>query len=342
MKILKLLAFLILLVLIAGAIYFGAKDGSYDIQDSRTIAAPPAMVYNTINEYKTWEDWGPWKKEDPKMVFEYPEQTSGVGGSYSWKADTSMGGAMQTTAVEENKSIEQDLTLFTPGGERNPKTYWTFEPTAEGTKVVWGMRGEHTLIDKIFYTFNGFDFEGQMHEMNNNGFDGLETYLKSEMNKYEVSTPIIGDYGGGYYVYITSSTTAANMQPTMAQNYGTLIGFTAQNQIAMTGMPFTIYETFAANGGVIMSNALPVKNRVTVTGETNILCDYQKPTKAVLTVLKGNYEHLGEAWEAARQYITDNGLETSDQKPFEIYTNDPDNYPNPADWTTEIYIPIKE
>ena len=25
---------------------------------------------------------------------------------------------------------------------------------------------------------------------------------------------------------------------------------------------------------------------------------------------------------------------------FEIYSNDPGDHPNPADWTTEIYLPV--
>ena len=341
MKALKFIGFLILILSIGVVMYFGAKDGDYDIHDSRVIQAPTTVIFNTINDYKTWEHWGPWKKEDATMVFEYPEKTVGVGGSYSWTG--TMDGAMITTALEENKFINQDRTLYTPAGERHPKVYWAFEPSENGgTKVSWGMRGTHTLIDKMYYAFSGNDFEAQMHEMNNSGFEGLENFVKKEMDKYEVSTPTITEYGGGYYVYITSSTTPANMQPTMAQNYGNLIAFLGQNRLPMTGMPFTIYNEFGANGGVIMSNALPIKNKVTVTGETNILCAYQEPIKAVRVTLKGNYTHLGKAWEAAQQHLATAGLIASDQKPFEIYTNDPGNFPNPADWTTEIYIPIKD
>lgn len=274
------------------------------------------------------------------MVFDYPEQTNGVGGSYSWTGEFS--GNMTTTALEESKSLKQDLTLVTPGGERYPKVYWDFEPTESGgTKVTWGMTGEHTLLDKLYFAFSGYDFDQEQHKMNNAGFDGLDILLKEEMNKYEVSDPKIVEFGGGFYLYITSSTTPANMQPTMAKNYGTISGFMAQNQVAMNGRPFTIYEVFNDNGGVIMSNAIPVKNRITVIGETNILCDYQKPSKAVLTVLNGNYDNLDKAWDAAQKYLVEQGLEASSQKPFEIYANDPGEFPNPANWITEVYIPIK-
>ena len=64
-------------------------------------------------------------------------------------------------------------------------------------------------------------------------------------------------------------------------------------------------------------------------------------TEALKTTLKGNYTNLSEAWTEAYKYISENNLEQSDLKPFEIYQNDPGEFPNPADWITEIYIPIK-
>ena len=59
-------------------------------------------------------------------------------------------------------------------------------------------------------------------------------------------------------------------------------------------------------------------------------------------ILKGNYTYLADAWDVALKHIADNNLVQSQEKPFEIYTNDPGDFPNPADWVTEIYIPIVE
>ena len=163
MKIIKYLLFLILLIIIGSAIYFGTKEGTYDIQDSMVIQAPPEVVFNKVNDFKSWEKWGPWKKEDSTITFTYAEKTAGEGASYSWDGD--MSGSMTTTKVIPNKEIQQDLTLDTPGGERHPKVYWTFEEVEGGTKVTWGMKGEHTLIDKAYYSLSGMDFDAEMHKM---------------------------------------------------------------------------------------------------------------------------------------------------------------------------------
>lgn len=339
MKVLKFLLFLILIVVIGGAIYFGAKDGNYDISETKIIKAPTGLVFDTVNEYKTWEEWGPWKEEDPTMTFSYPEKTSGIGGSYSWNGEFS--GSMETANLVQNKSIEQDLTLVTPGGERFPKVYWSFEPTENGeTKVIWGMKGEHTFMDKAYYALSGMDFDADMKEMHIKGLEGIETYALKEMNKHSISESTITEYGGGFYLYKTSSASSKNISSIMGQNYGEILSFAAQNNIAIAGMPFTIYNEMSPSG-VVMSNAIPVREKVAIAGDTNILSGYLPTTKAVKTTLKGDYTYLSQAWEKAMNYVRQYNLEQSTLKPFEIYTNDPGDYPNPADWTTDIYIPIK-
>ena len=66
-----------------------------------------------------------------------------------------------------------------------------------------------------------------------------------------------------------------------------------------------------------------------------------EPVKAVKVSLKGNYEHLSEAYTKGRQYIDKNGHQIDpDRKMFEVYVTDPGEVPNPANWLTEVYIPI--
>ena len=87
MKFIKFLLFLVLIAIIAGAIYFATQDGTYQIESSREINAPKEVVYEIVQDLKTWEDWGPWKKEDPTMVFSYRDKTVGEGASYNWQGD---------------------------------------------------------------------------------------------------------------------------------------------------------------------------------------------------------------------------------------------------------------
>lgn len=340
MKILKYLFFLILIIIIGSAIYFGTKDGNYDIQDSKVIKAPPEVVFNKVNDYKSWEKWGPWKKEDPSMTFTYAERTSGEGASYSW--DGKMSGSMTTTKVIPNKEIEQDLTLNTPAGERNPKVYWNFEEVEGGTKVTWGMKGEHTLIDKAYYSLSGFDFDTSMHQMNEEGLEGIAEEVAEDMKQYSINVDGVTQYGGGYYMYTTSVSKISGIGEKMAPMMGQVADFITKNNLNMAGMPFTIYnEVDNDNGTVIFSTCVPVKEQVITPEGSPVVCGFMEPVKAVKISLKGNYEHLPEAYTAGRQYIDKNGHQIDpERKMFEVYVTDPGEVPNPAKWLTEVYIPI--
>jgi len=340
MKILKYLLFLILIVIIGGAIYFGTKEGTYDISDSKIINAPAEVIFNKVNEYKTWEEWGPWKAEDSTMTFNYPEKTSGEGASYSWNGD--MSGSMITTKVIPNKEIQQDLTLNTPAGERNPKVYWFFEDVEGGTKVTWGMKGEHTLIDKMFYSFSDMDFEAEMHKMNQLGLEGIANAVEEDMKKYAINVDGITQYGGGYYMYVTTVSKMNEISDKMGGMFGQVSGYMEANKIPMAGMPFTIYnEIDNMNGTVIFSTAIPIKERVITPQGSPVVSGYMEPVSALKTTLKGNYENLPEGYVTARQYISKNNLTIDpNRKMFEVYVNDPEEVPNPANWVTEIYIPL--
>ncbi|AEE18020.1 MULTISPECIES: GyrI-like domain-containing protein [unclassified Dokdonia] len=341
MKFLKFLLFVILIVVIAGAIYFGTQDGTYQIEASREINAPREVVYDIVNEYKTWEEWGPWKKEEPTMVFNYADKTSGEGASYSWQGEVD--GSMTTTEAVPGISLKQDMTLQTPGGERKPEVYWTFETTEQlATIATWGIKGEHTLMDKVYFAFTGMDFEADMQEMYEQGLTGLEAAAREEIGKYNVNIDGITQYSGGFYLYRTTSAKAPSVPTIMSQNYNGISTFMSENNIAVTGMPFTIYNETFPNGDVIMTNALPVREKIIVAGDTNVFSGYMPTVTAVKVTLVGNYINLGEAWSTAMKHVQDKGYTLSNEKPFEVYVTDPQDHPNPADWITEIYVPIED
>jgi effector-binding domain-containing protein len=340
MKVFKLILFLLLIFLIGGSIYFASKDGNYDIKESKVIQAPASLLFNTVNDYKTWEHWGPWKKEDSTMTFTYLKNTVGVGGGYSWDGD--FPGNMKTTNAEQDLTIEQDLAIITPGGERFSKVYWEFTPTKTGeVRVSWRTTGEHTLMDKIYFAFSSMDFDRDMRAMYTSGLEGLATHVRGKMDEHSVTIKGITEYGGGFYVYKTTSASGSNISSIMGQNYGEILQYMNQHTISQAGMPFTIYNEMNPNGTVIMSNAIPTQNNVEIEGESTLLSGYIPRTKTVLVTLKGNYSFLGNAWDEGMKYLSQYNLIQSDQKPFEIYTNDPGQFPNPADWITEIYIPIQ-
>lgn len=342
MKIIKYLFFLLLIVFIGGALYFATKNGSFQMEKSEIIEAPVPVVFKKVNDYKTWENWGPWKKNDSTMVFNYPEKTSGEGASASWNGKD-RDGSMKTTEVIPNQSIKQQINFQTPAGDRDANVYWRFEKVNEGTKVIWGMQGEHGLVDKAYQSIFKTDFDADIRNMLTEGLAGLRQNVEKELQTYSINVDGVTQYGGGYYMYSTTAASLDAIPQKVNQLMPSVISYMEQNNITKAGRPMTIYNKYdQVNQTAIISCAMPTTTRVIVPENSNVLSGFMPAQTVIKTTLKGNYKNLNEAIAEGMKYVTDNGYETSDDSPvFVLYVNDTEEVPNPAEWLTEIYIPIR-
>ena len=339
MKALKYILFLLLIAIIGLAIYIAVQPNEFEVSRTRTIKAPAPVVYNNVIDFKNWESWSSWVEADPDMKITLPEQTKGVGGSYTWEDKDGIG-TMTNNATTPNQSIQQVMQFadFPPSN-----VTWGFKQNDDGsTDATWTISGKDLPFGfKAFATLMG-GMEKQIAPHYERSLEKLDSIVQESMKAYAVKIEGITEYGGGFYMYKTTSATSTNISQIIGKQFGEIMGYMAQNSIVSYGMPFTIYnEMNAENGSVIMSNAIPVRDKVIVDRNSEVLCGYIPKTKVLKTTLKGNYTNLPEAWKATMDYIAKNNLEFSDLKPFEIYATDPGNLPNPADWVTEIYIPIK-
>lgn len=339
MKSLKYIFFLILIAIIGLAIYIAVQPNEFEVSRTRAIKAPASVIYKNVIDFKNWEAWSSWIEADPDMKITLPEQTSGIGGSYTWQ-DKDGVGTMKNIETVTNKSITQQMQFADfPSSDVS----WDFTPNEDGkTNVTWTISGKDLPFGfKAFATFMG-GMEKQIAPHYERSLEKLDSIVQESMKVYTININGETEYGGGFYMYKTTSATSANISQIMSKQYGEIMSYMAQNNVIANGMPFTIYnEMNAENSSVIMSNAIPVRDKVNVDRASEVLCGYIPKTRVLKTTLKGNYTNLPEAWKATMAYLAKNNLEQSNLKPFEIYTNDPGKFPNPADWITEIYIPIK-
>ncbi|PTM10781.1 MAG: transcription activator effector-binding protein [Bacteroidetes bacterium] len=339
MKAFKFIVFLLLILIIGSCTYIAVQPNNYEVVRSRTIDAAPALIYDYVNDFRTWESWSSWIEKKPDTKITYPEQTKGVGGSYSWEDDDGVGN-MKTIAATPYESIEQSMQFdnYEPS-----KVTWSFAPTTDGkTNVTWNMKGDKVPFGfKLYAVFSG-GFDKMIGPDFERGLEKLDSLIVESTKKYEITINGITEYGGGFYLYKTTNAKDSNISQKMAEQYGSLMSYVTQNNIAIAGMPLTVYnEMNTENGTVIMSNGLPVNQKIEVSEDSDISCGYLPKTSVLKTTLTGNYTNLADAWDVALKYIADNNLVQSEEKPFEIYTNDPGEFPNPAHWITEIYIPLK-
>lgn len=339
MKALKYIFFLLLIVIIGLAIYIAVQPNSYEVTRTRTINAPAPVVYNNVIDYKNWSDWSSWAEADPDLKITYPEKTKGVGASYQWEDKDGIG-TMKTTKAIANESIQQEMQFadFPPSD-----ITWDFKPNADGTtEATWTISGKDLPFGfKAFATFMG-GMEKQIGPHYERSLEKLDSIVVADMKKYSITVNGITQHSGGFYIYNTVSCKIPDMAKHIQEVMPKLGDYAMKHNIKMAGAPFNYYHKWdEANNTVMFSCCIPTMEKI-VSTDPDILTGQLKPFKALKTTLKGNYENLKEAWETAMKHIEDNNIETDEDGPMlEAYTNDPMQHPNPADWTTEIYIAVK-
>lgn len=339
MRFLKYFFLLLLIVVVAASIYLASLDGTYDVKRTRFIPADPEVVFNDLNDYRNWADWGPWYEEDSTIVATYDENTVGVGGSYSWTSKDGEG-RMRRLVSSPHERIESEILFKTPFGDMGSEVYWILEEKDGGTDLTWGMKGEMPFLTR----FMASSMEEQMGPMEERGLELFEESIKKKMQVYSIEEKGVIDYSGGYYLYVTASSQISDMNPKFREMMQEVRGFAQENGIRLTGSPFAIYHRFDPEQGTTMfSVGYPVSERIIVESDADIVSGFMKRGSYFKTVLKGSYDHSKEAWErgiaGAAQLGAYEPVESGE--PFEIYVKQAEDTPNPADWITEIFIPVR-
>ncbi|MBH12948.1 MAG: AraC family transcriptional regulator, partial [Leeuwenhoekiella sp.] len=56
----------------------------------------------------------------------------------------------------------------------------------------------------------------------------------------------------------------------------------------------------------------------------------------------GNTSNLDEAWKKTEAYMQENNyVAAPESSKFEFYIVGPEDTPNPAEWVTELYLPVQ-
>jgi uncharacterized protein YndB with AHSA1/START domain len=268
MKAFKFIVFLLLILIIGACTYVAVQPNNYEVVRSRTIKAPAAVIYNNVIEFKNWEAWSSWVEKNPDTKITYPEQTKGIGGHYSWEDDDGVGN-MKTIAATPPTFIEQAIQFddFEPS-----KITWDFEPNEQGeTKTTWTMKGDNIPFGfKLYAVFSG-GFDNMIGPDFDRGLEKLDSIVVESTKKYEITINGITEYGGGFYLYKTTNAKNSNISQKMAEQYGSLMTYVTKNNIQMAGMPLTVYnEMNMENGTVIMSNGLPVNQKIDIADDSDI------------------------------------------------------------------------
>jgi AraC family transcriptional regulator len=126
--------------------------------------------------------------------------------------------------------------------------------------------------------------------------------------------------------------------------------FAQQRGIALTGLPFTRYIdvghgllTMEPGMRVASSDQKPLSldpSWLNATGLADVRLDALPGGPAAFTTHVGPYDKLPDAYAAMQEWIEKERL-TPAGAPWESYVTDPGETPNPADWKTELFWPLR-
>ncbi|MFI5372615.1 MAG: SRPBCC family protein, partial [Candidatus Eisenbacteria bacterium] len=152
----KLLAVVVLVVLVLLA-FISSRPGTYHIERSATLAAPPEAVYARVSDLHQWNSWSPWAKLDPQMKSSFSGPATGVGSVYEWTGNDKVGqGRMTILDVQPPSKVLIKLEFLKPFAATCSAGF-ALAPEGAGTRITWTMDGTNNFIAKAFGLFMNMD-----------------------------------------------------------------------------------------------------------------------------------------------------------------------------------------
>lgn len=336
MKILKTLGFL-LVGLIALTLIIGAFQPTHiEYERSTNIDATKEDIFVKINDLRTFEEWGPWKQEDPTMKMTYADKTEGLGASYSWTSEDSGSGAM--TVTESIPPTWQKSSLVFNGRKGGDGWFKLEDGENSSTKATWGMAFDMPYPLNAMALFTNGAMEKKINRMFDAGLANLKTICEKETTEktyqgYTVN-PLV--FPGKNYLATRETVKFQNIPEFFAKNYGSIIKAMDAQKLEMDGMPCGVFYKWDEESGTTdMAAVIPVKGaNGTATGSV-VPMEIPK-RKCVYIDYYGDYEGTGAAHFAIDEYFKDKGLEPA-KLVMEEYVTDPASQPDTSKWLTKVY-----
>jgi hypothetical protein len=164
------------LALLAVAVVFVAVGFMLErdpvFKSSRVIKASPEAIHEWVGDLRKWDDWGPWREDDPDITYEYSDTTTGVGDTMSWKMKSGTGN-VEITSTDPQAGLHY---MFQWGKQTPLPGNITYRTVDDGTEVTWWFQVKtgNNIIARYMLTA----FRGRMIGMFDRGLKGLQTKVE--------------------------------------------------------------------------------------------------------------------------------------------------------------------
>jgi hypothetical protein len=153
MPILIVVVALVVILVVVAAL----RPDEFRVTRSAAISAPPATVFEQVNDLHKWEEWSPWAKLDPAAKSTYEGPPTGVGAAFAWSGNNKIGqGRMTITESKPEELVKFNLEFLRPFKATNTAEF-TFKSQGGQTVITWTMLGKNNFMSKAMGLFMSCD-----------------------------------------------------------------------------------------------------------------------------------------------------------------------------------------
>lgn len=152
-KILLGLLAVVVIILVVAAF----QPSQFDVQRSLAISAPPAALFDQVNDHRKFAAWNPWMKLDPNVKTTYSGPATGVGSVASWQGNREVGSGSQTIIETKPGELVRQRMDWKEPMEGTSTVDFTFKPEGERTLVTWRLYGANNYVGKVMCLFMSMD-----------------------------------------------------------------------------------------------------------------------------------------------------------------------------------------
>ena len=137
-------------------------------------------------------------------------------------------------------------------------------------------------------------------------------------------------------LFIRRRIARSELRATLAECFGKLYGHAHKAGLPIAGFPLARYISMGP-GLLTIEPAVPLA--APAAGEEDMQSGTLPAGPVAMGIHAGPYEQLADTNAAIERWIEANGFRVAGA-PWEWYVTDPGDYPDPADWRTEVYWPL--
>lgn len=197
---------------------------------------------------------------------------------------------------------------------------------------------EHSFNNKLAVPFSDTDFEKGARKTLLDFNDFLNGHIKS----FKVTIEGESEIFSSFCACVSLKTTPEGKAKGMMANYNFLNSILLESEVKLNGPPFVEVLDWDLKNNMLSYNFCnPIIRSEKLPDHPDISYKRIFPKKALKAIYNGNYITSDRAWYALLDYAKKKNI-AIEEKPVEVFYNNPNMGGNELEWKTEVFMPLKE